>query len=109
MNGDDQTDAAARPALEAEREALSHQLVELSGDETTDFDDNFADSGQVSAEHTEARTLAASLREQLDDVDRALGKLDDGTYGSCEVCGATIPDERLAAMPATRFCIEHAG
>ncbi|MEZ5208484.1 MAG: TraR/DksA C4-type zinc finger protein [Acidimicrobiales bacterium] len=55
----------------------------------------------MSAEHTEARTLAASLREQLDDVDRALGKLDDGTYGSCEVCGATIPDERLAAMPAT--------
>jgi RNA polymerase-binding transcription factor DksA len=45
----------------------------------------------------------------LDDVERALSKLDDGSYGQCEVCGAPISDARLEAMPATRFCIDHAG
>ena len=110
MNGDQQADDAAREALSTERDALANQLEDITADDApAEFDENFADSGQVAAEHTEARTLAASLREQLDDVDRALAKLDDGTYGTCEVCGTTIGADRLEAMPATRFCIEHAG
>ena len=53
--------------------------------------------------------LANDLRGQLDDVQHALGKLDSGAYGTCEVCGEAIPDDRLAALPATRFCMQHAG
>ena len=53
--------------------------------------------------------LANDLRAQLDDVQHALGKLDAGAYGVCEVCGESIPDDRLAALPATRFCMQHAG
>ena len=41
-------------------------------------------------------------------VERALGRLDDGTYSTCEVCSAPIDAERLAAEPATRTCAEHA-
>jgi RNA polymerase-binding transcription factor DksA len=41
-------------------------------------------------------------------VERALGRLDEGTYGTCEVCGAPIGADRLAAEPATRTCAEHA-
>ena len=66
---------------------------------------NFADSGQVAAEQGEIMALATDLRDQLDDVERALAKLDAGTYGQCEVCGEPIADARLEAMPATRFCI----
>ena len=51
----------------------------------------------------------SDLRGQLDDVQHALGKLDSGSYGLCEVCGEAIPDDRLAALPATRFCMSHAG
>jgi RNA polymerase-binding transcription factor DksA len=72
------------------------------------FDDNFADSGQVAAEQGENKVLAAQLRAELDEVERALGKLDEGTYGRCEVCGEEIASARLEAMPATRFCIAHA-
>ena len=60
----------------------------------------------MAAEQGENQALAASLREQLDDVERALAKLDDGTYGQCEICGEPIAEARLEAMPATRFCIE---
>ena len=52
--------------------------------------------------------LSASLREQLDDVERALAKVDTEAYGKCEVCGDEIAEPRLEAMPATRFCIQHA-
>jgi DnaK suppressor protein len=48
-----------------------------------------------------ARSLAASLRE----VERALAKLADGTYGSCDGCGRSIAPERLEARPATPWCV----
>jgi DnaK suppressor protein len=99
-----------RAELVAERDGLARQLEELgvSGDGSLSFDEGFADSGQVAAEQGETRMLAATLTEQLRDVERALAKLDEGDYGRCEECGAEIAQPRLEAMPATRYCIQHA-
>jgi len=52
-------------------------------------------------------SLLDSIEERLADVERALARLDEGTYGTCEVCGATIDDTVLADAPATRFCPDH--
>jgi RNA polymerase-binding transcription factor DksA len=101
----DPLESTVRASLEEDREQLKEQLAEFDG---AAFDENFADSGQVAAEQGEAQSLANSLREQLDAVEQALAKLDDGTYGLCERCQQPIPDARLEAMPASRFCIEHA-
>ena len=99
-----------REVLDAQRGQLDSQLHDLGVEgETGIVDDNFADTAQVSAEQGEAQALAAQLRDQLDDVEKALTRLDEGTYGTCEVCGQPIGDARLDVMPATRFCIEHAG
>ena len=104
-------EAVARAQLEGERASLRRQLTELlgsgEGDEPT-FDEGFADSSQVAAEQGEVRALAANLQSLLSDVERALTKLDEGTYGSCEVCGQPIAPARLEAMPATRYCVQHA-
>ena len=102
--------AAAKAALESERAELLHQLAEfgVAGDGAMSFDENFADSGQVAAEQGETRVLAASLQDQLADVQLALQKLDAGSYGKCEVCGEDIPDARLEALPASRYCMTHA-
>jgi RNA polymerase-binding transcription factor DksA len=102
--------AAAKAALESERTELLHQLAEFGagGDGAMSFDENFADSGQVAAEQGETRVLAASLNDQLADVELALQKLDAGSYGKCEVCGEDIPDARLEALPASRYCMKHA-
>ena len=99
-----------RADLEAERDELRRQRAELEPQSATapGFDENFADSGQVAAERGENFTLAANLTDQLDDVEAALQRLDDGTYGKCEVCGEQIGEARLEAMPAARFCINHA-
>ncbi len=105
------TDASARRAqLTHERDDLQRQLAELDVNSATapDFDENFADSAQVAAEQGENLTLAANFREQLTEVEAALERLESDAYGVCEVCGAAITEARLEAMPATRFCIEHA-
>ena len=96
---------AARALLEAERDALRAELADLGG---LDYDANFADTSQVTAERGEAEVLSSSLRESLEEVERAIGKLDDGSYGKCEVCGQDIAPARLEAMPAARYCITHA-
>jgi RNA polymerase-binding transcription factor DksA len=100
---------AARAQLEDERASLQRQLAELGeGGEELSFDEGFADSSQVAAEQGEVRSLVANLRSLLDDVERALGKLDDGSYGTCEECGQAIAAARLEAMPASRYCVQHA-
>jgi RNA polymerase-binding transcription factor DksA len=104
------TEEHIRGQLADEGEQLREQLRDLTRDESSlDYDDNFADSGQVAAEQGENQALATQLKDQLDDVEAALSKLDAGTYGQCEVCGKPIPPARLEVMPATRFCIDHAG
>jgi len=101
--------STVRALLEAERDRLAAQIESLEPGSTRDqVDDGFADSGQVAAEQGEAQALAAQLRAELDEIERALRKLDDGTYGVCEVCGNPIAPARLEAKPAARFCIEHA-
>jgi DnaK suppressor protein len=101
-----------RQLLEDERRQLGSELTELGfgagGGRGLDYDPNFADSSQVTAERGEAEVLALQLQESLDEVDGAIGRLESGSYGRCEVCGEPIAPARLEAMPATRFCINHA-
>jgi DnaK suppressor protein len=94
-----------RSALDAERQELLAQLSGVGAQAGDHYDPNFADSSQVTAERGEAEALAIKLRETLVDVERALAKLDAGTYGTCEDCGKPIGDDRLEAMPAARRCI----
>jgi RNA polymerase-binding transcription factor DksA len=50
--------------------------------------------------------LSGQLSETLTDIEVALAKFDDGTYGECESCHRRITEARLEAMPAARLCIE---
>jgi DnaK suppressor protein len=102
-------DSTVRGELTKERTRLLAQIESLEPGSGTSpgFDDNFADSGQVAAEQGENKLLASQLRGELEGIERALAKLDDGTYGRCERCDKEIPAARLEAMPAARFCIDH--
>ena len=99
-----------RGQLHEERDRLTTQIASLDvgSDQSPAYDDNFADSGQVAAEQGEAQALLNQFNEQIDEIDHALAKFDAGTYGLCEVCQKPIAPARLEAMPATRFCIDHA-
>ena len=99
--------ASLRASLEEERDHLRQQLEELGHDApgSLDFDENFADSGQVAAEQGETRVLAGQMADTLASVDHALAKMDEGAFGVCERCGNEIAEPRLEAMPTTRYCI----
>ena len=96
-----------RELLLAEEADLRGQLAELGfGDAGgPKYDPNFADSSHVTAERGEAEALAGQLRDALEDVEAAIGRLEAGTYGLCEKCGQPISPARLEAMPAARLCI----
>jgi RNA polymerase-binding protein DksA len=98
-----------RAQLTDERDHLIAQLTHMGrapGTSELEFDEGFADSGQVTAERGEVDALVGSLRETLGDIDNALEKIDTGTYGICERCGKPIGEDRLAAMPMARLCIQ---
>jgi RNA polymerase-binding transcription factor DksA len=102
----------AEKALREQRAHLVHQLGELgaaeSGDLNVDLDfgGSFADAAAVTAERTEVLGMVESLKAQLANVDRALGHIADGTYGTCERCGQDIPVARLEARPESVFCVD---
>lgn len=101
-----------RQQLEKERSNLVDQLTEMgateSGDLRPDLDmgESFADAGAVTAERTERLGVVDSLKHQLDDVDAALEKIEEGTYGICANCGNEIGAARLEARPASIHCID---
>lgn len=103
---------AIRKDLEEARDRLVDQLDELgatpSGDLRSDLDygESFADAGAVTAERTERLGLVVNLKSQLDEVERALQRLEDGTYGVCARCGNEIPPARLEARPESTLCVD---
>ena len=98
-----------RAELEQERDLLRAKVHELDAKEDDlSYDEGFADSAQVAAERGENRVLYDQLRRDLDDIEKALERMDAGAYGTCEVCGGTIGPDRIEVMPATSFCIQHA-
>ena len=100
--------SAFRSQLEKERTRLVAELSEigrLEDESGLEYDSNFADTSQVTAERGEAETLATELKDTLAEVDVALVRLETGTYGVCISCGEVIPDARLEAMPAASRCI----
>ena len=101
----DAPNSMLRAQLEEERARLRAQLDDLHAAEGS-FDEGFADTSQVTAERGEIEALTGSLGETLHDIEDALAKFDDGTFGACERCGAEIAAARIEAMPAARLCID---
>ena len=64
-----------------------------------------ADVGSTTLERDAEMSLANNTREMLFQVQRALGRLDDGTYGVCESCGNPIGKQRLMAFPRATLCM----
>jgi RNA polymerase-binding transcription factor DksA len=109
----------ARDHLRAERERLEelrrgfdaeHLHDETEEESSSDLSHVHTHPADVASEAFEREkdfSILGQVEAELADVERALRRLDDGSYGTCQACGATIPDERLAAVPATAFCVQH--
>ncbi|HKX74955.1 MAG TPA: TraR/DksA C4-type zinc finger protein [Acidimicrobiia bacterium] len=103
---------SARTQLEQARQRLIRQLGELGSEETGDlrsdmvFGDGFADAGAATAERTEVLGLVETLKGQLDGVERALQRIEEGGYGICINCGKEIAPARMEARPESVYCVD---
>ena len=66
-------------------------------------------SGGVAYERQQVAALLRAAEDELAALEVAAGRVADGTYGTCVVCGGAIGAERLAALPATTVCVGCAG
>jgi DnaK suppressor protein len=97
---------SARAEAERTIAALAGDLdavVRASADANAD-DEHDPEGSTVAFERAQLAALLAAAHADLAEIDSALGRLDDGTYGRCEQCGAAIAAERLLARPAARQC-----
>ena len=88
--------------LQAEAEALANERE--PGD--TQFDEESGEGDTLSVERERDLALSASARQTIEDITKALARIDDGSYGYCEVCGDRIPVPRLEAIPWADQCVK---
>ena len=100
-----------RDRLQRIRDGLSGEAGEATGERETMSelslaDQHPADVGTEMFEREKDMSIIDRVDAEIADVDRALRRLDDGTYGLCEACGRPIPKARLEIKPEARFCVD---
>jgi DnaK suppressor protein len=107
-----------RQRLEAERAELQEQLTtieetqfatsqsDISGE--VSFDEENADAGTFTFERERDLSIENNVRDLLGKIERALSRMDEGTYGTCSRCGRPIEKARLKALPYADLCIKDA-
>lgn len=68
-------------------------------------DEHDPEGSTVAFEREQLAALRRQAEDHLTELDAALARLADGSYGTCLSCGGPVGEERLAALPATRFCV----
>ena len=107
-------ESAARERLAADRTETQARIASLSRDldsvvaaaTGSNLDDEHDPEGSTIAfEREQLAALRTQAQDHLAEVDAALERLGAGHYGQCERCGQPIALERLAALPAVRWCV----
>jgi RNA polymerase-binding transcription factor DksA len=107
-------DLAARQAeLLGLREGIVRAAAELTADDegvgelsSAGGDQHIADHASDLVDHEVDLALGENADNVIAEIDDALGRIEAGTYGTCAVCGAVIPEERLAAIPYATLCLD---
>jgi DnaK suppressor protein len=103
------TYAELRKQLEENLDDLDQQLTDMQSqvrEEGVGYSNHMADAGTEVFEQELDVSLARQLKQSHETVQHALEKFDDGTYGICESCGASIELARLEALPEARYCLD---
>ncbi len=96
--------------LTARRAELSAELARLTEPPAQgtnlSFGKRIGDGTAEAVERISSTAAARSISASIAEVDRALAKLAEGTYGTCDRCGRPIPQERLEAIPWAALCVD---
>lgn len=92
-----------RQAEELKAEADSLALEHEPGD--VQFDEEGGEGGTSNVDRELDLVLSAQARSAIEEIDRAMAKIEAGTYGVCEHCGQPIAEARLEALPYAALCV----
>ncbi len=104
-----------RSRLEDERGRLTRSAASLEdkgsmedelGEVAAGTDNHLGDLASVTFERELDEGLEEGVQQTISEIDHALAKIEDGSYGTCEICGKPIGEARLAALPWARYCID---
>ncbi|WP_067726336.1 TraR/DksA C4-type zinc finger protein [Oceanobacillus damuensis] len=87
---------------------MKYEFAQETVSELSNYDNHPGDTGTELFEREKDLALNEHAENELEEINEALHAIEEGTYGICTTCGADIPYERLAAVPTTDKCIEHA-
>ena len=90
----------------SEDQGLGAESQQTSLSELSSLDQHNADIATETFEREKDESILEQVEGELTDIDHALARIEDGTYGTCEACGKPIGDARLEAVPTARFCVE---
>lgn len=102
------TYAELQQLLITQERQLYSQLGSIQSEVREDgvgYSNHIADAASEVFEQARNVSLLQQLRRSYEDVQRALGKFEDATYGICESCGALVDIARLEALPSARYCV----
>jgi RNA polymerase-binding protein DksA len=94
-------------ALENLRDENPGSILDETGEETA-YDNHLGDTATVTYDRTLDYTLEENSEHVLAEIDAALQRMENGTYGTCTACGKQIAEERLEAKPWASLCIDDA-
>ena len=97
--------ATEAAALRADIERAESDIASRLGDAVGDAGDDQADVGAKTFEREHELALTHNARELLEPNERALARIEAGTYGTCESCGEPIGKARLQAFPRATLCV----
>ncbi len=107
-----------RTLLEQERRRLLHATGRLHAENAGNLEDELGELGGRGTDNHLGDMASATFDRELDEgieegvqdtlrrIDAALGRIEDGSYGTCEICGKPIAEERLRAIPWASRCID---
>jgi DnaK suppressor protein len=104
----------ARDLLAEERRRTTQRLADLRGDyrgfveasqDSNADDEHDPEGATIAFERSQVGALVQQAEAHLDEIDAALARIDDGTYGVCAVCGQPIPAGRLEVRPTATTCV----
>ncbi len=97
--------AAEVADLRMEIDKAESEIADRLKDAVGDAGDDQADAGAKTFEREQELALTHNARELLEQSERALARIDDGSYGTCESCGEPIGKARLQAFPRATLCV----
>jgi DnaK suppressor protein len=86
--------------------AEADQLAQDRDPGDVQFDEESGQGDSMNVERERDLALSAQALASVEEIDKALAKIDAGTYGVCEKCGENIPKERLKALPYAALCVK---